>query len=158
MPGCEPLVYLRDVGRLEWAINVAYHAPDGPFVEAPALEELPMQRVLDTGFAFHPSCRLISSCFPIDRIWQANQAEADDVEPVDLRAGGVRLLVHRQDGEVGWRKFTRSDFAFLRTLSLGGSLGDAAEVAWRLGGEVDVATLLTACLEGGLFTSFSRVS
>jgi len=158
LPGCEPLVYLRDVGRLEWAINVAYHAPDGPFIVASAFEETPPQQVLDTGFAFHPSCRLISSCFPIDRIWQANQAETDDVEPVDLRAGGVRLLVHRQGDEVGWRKFSRSEFAFLRTLTLGGSLGDAVEVARRLGGEIDVTTLLAECLKGGLFSSFSRVS
>lgn len=158
LPASATLVYLRDVGRLEWAINVAYHAPDGQFIEAPAFEEMPPQRVLDTGFAFHPSCRLISSCFPIDRIWQVNQAETDDIELVDLRTGGVRLLVHRQGGEVGWRKFTRSEFAFLRTLSFGGSLGDAAEVARRLGGEINAATLLAACLEGGLFTSFSSVS
>jgi hypothetical protein len=158
LPASAPLVYLRDVGRLEWAINVAYHAPDGQFIEAPALESMSPQRVLDTGFAFHPSCRLISSCFPIDRIWQVNQTEADDVEPVDLRTGGVRLLVHRQGGEVGWLKFSRGEFAFLRTLSFGGSFGDAADVARRLGGEIDVANLLTACLEGGLFSTLSRVS
>lgn len=158
LPASAPLVYLRDVGRLEWAINVTYHAPDGPFIEAPVFERMPIQRILDIGFSFHPSCRLIASPFPIDRIWQANQTEADDVEPVDLRSGGVRLLVHRQGDDVGWRAFSRSEFAFLRTLSLGGSLGDAGEVARRLGGEIDVAALLSACLEGGLFSRFSCVS
>ena len=32
------------------------------------------------------------------------------------------------------------------------------EVVRRLGGEIDVAKLLTACLEGGLFSTLSRVS
>jgi|APTNR8051073442_1049403.scaffolds.fasta_scaffold02524_9 hypothetical protein len=158
LPETRHLVYLRDVGRLEWAINVSFHAPDVTQLQAPELEGVPKARYLDLGLAFHPSCRLIASPFPIDRIWQVNQVESDDVARVDLREGGVRLLVHRQDEHVGWRKLSRSEFAFLRTLTFGGRLSDARGVALSVGGDIDVAGLLAACLEGGLFCGFSLIS
>lgn len=157
LPETRSLVYLRDVCRLEWAINVAFHAPDVPVLQALAFADIPVAQYIDVGLAFHPSVRLVASAFPIDRIWQVNQSETEDIEPVDLRQGGACLLVHRQQDDVGWLKLSRCEFAFLRTLTLGGSLGNAHAVALKLGGNVDVSSLLRACLEGSLISRFTHV-
>jgi hypothetical protein len=74
-PPCRELVYLADVARLEWLIDRAARAPEGA---PPAY---------------------LSSAWPIDRIWRANQPDADD-EPISLDAGGVRLEVRRNGPRV----------------------------------------------------------
>src|SRR5436190_2108002 len=40
-PACAPLPWLADVARLEWAMNVALHAPDAVPLEPEALRTLP---------------------------------------------------------------------------------------------------------------------
>src|SRR5438067_9410654 len=70
------LPYLPDVARLEWAIDEAHRALDASCAHesliaafaATAPERLPILRI-----RLDPSCRLVSSPFPILRIWQTNQ-------------------------------------------------------------------------------------
>src|SRR5437867_400753 len=73
---CRDLVYLPDVARLEWAMRCAEHADRATLLESP---------------------------WPIDRIWRANQPDADPAMTVDLDAGGARLEVRRQDDDVVFR-------------------------------------------------------
>lgn len=69
------LPYLADVARLDWALNVAFHAPLDP-----------------GGFA---GTSLIESAWPLDLIWQVSQPGAS-IDKVDLEAGPVCLLVFRR--------------------------------------------------------------
>lgn len=74
LPEARPLPYLADVACLEWAINEAWHAPDAPAVDAEVAAGLIAVRFSDLCLRLHPSCRLVASPFPIDRIWQVRFA------------------------------------------------------------------------------------
>ena len=58
-----------------------------------------------------PSVSYVSSPWPIDRIWRANQLEADPSETVRLEAGAAHLEVRRLDDDVTFRSFDAGTFA-----------------------------------------------
>lgn len=135
LPEAAAVPYLADQARLDWAINAAWHAPD-PEAAADRL-------------VFHPALSLVVSPFPIDRIWRANQEPPlDDPATIDLDAGGVRLLVNRQDGQVGWIGLAEPDGAFIGALLAGQDIGSACAAA--AGEGFDPAPLLAALLDAGL--------
>jgi hypothetical protein len=117
-PPTQPLAYLPDVARLEWAMNVALHAPDVVPIERVALARRPR-------IALHPSVTLLQSPWPIDAVWRANQAGATD-DRVDLDAGGVCLQVWRSGDEVLFRALSPTAFVLRETVMRTGSLEAAA--------------------------------
>ena len=157
LPEAGSLAYLADVARLEWAINEAWHAPDAPAVDEGAAARLIAAGFSDLSLRLHPSCRLIASLFPVDRIWQVHQKACSERETVDLDAGGVRLLVHRRDDEVGWIDLRPADFAFLDSLIMSGSLQKALTFARAVDHGFDPTAVLAALIEGGLVSSISPV-
>ena len=157
LPEARSLAYLGDVARLEWAVNEAWHAPDVPTLVEDAAAWMVAGGFSDLSLRLHPSCRLIASPFPVDRIWQVHQSPCGARDTVDLDAGGVRLLVHRREDEVGWIDLPPADFAFLDRLIIGGSLEEALRFAVAVDPRFDPRTLLAALIEGGLVSSISPV-
>jgi hypothetical protein len=157
LPEARSLAYLGDVARLEWAINEAWHAPDGSAVDAEAAAESIGAGFSDLSLRLHSSCRLVASPFPVHRIWQVHQKACREREAIDLDAGGVRLLVHRQKDEVGWIELSAADFAFLDSLIMSGSLQKALTFARAVDHGFDPTALLAALIEGGLVSSISPV-
>jgi hypothetical protein len=153
LPGVRPMPWLRDVAALEWAIAEAWHAGDAE----PASEEA-LQRLItgeaSRAVALHPSCRLLRSPFPVDRIWQAHQTLDEELETVDLGAGGARLLVHRYATDVGWFSLD-ADAAvdFIAGLLDGEGLGDALNRVTRRHDGWDPTRLLAALLTADLLVS-----
>jgi hypothetical protein len=135
-PATRALAYLPDVARLEWALNVALHAPDVAPIEPDALRALPP-------VALHPSVTLLRSPWPVDAIWRANQPDADPVE-LDLESAGVGLQVWRAGDEALFRALPPADFAFRETLAQAEGLAAAAAAALA----ADAATDLTALVRG----------
>src|SRR5205823_8106628 len=90
-PAASELPYLPDVARLEWAIDEAHRARDASSdpesvlaaFGVPPPERLPLLRL-----RLDPSCRLVSSPFPILRIWQTNQPGCGGNDRVMLDEGG----------------------------------------------------------------------
>ena len=121
---CRHLAWLPDVGRLEWAMNAALHAPDAEPLTADALRARPPSTLESAELALHPSVTLLESPWPVDAVWRANQAGGDGV--ADLAAGAVRLCVWRLGDEVVFRALSPAAFAFRRALAAGGSLAEAA--------------------------------
>ena len=158
LPEARPLAYLADVARLEWAINEAWHAPDAPAFCENAMGPLSAGVLSALRVHLHPSCRLIASPFPVDRIWSVHQGDCSDPDVVDLGAGGTRLLVHRQEDDVGWVKLSPADFAFLDELITGTSLEGALVTARTADSAFAPTALLAALIEGGLVSSISAVS
>jgi len=154
LPEARSLAYLPHVARLEWAINEAWHAPDAPAVDEDAAARLIAAGFSDLSLRLHPSCRLIASPFPVDRIWRVHQKACSERETVDLDAGGIRLLVHRREDEVGWIDLPPADFAFLDSL-VSGSLQKALTFARALDHGFDPTAVLAALIEGGLVSSIS---
>jgi len=126
-PACAHLPWLADVARLEWAMNVALHAPDAAALEPDALRALHPRTLARVTLRFQPSVVLLESPWPIDAIWRANQPDADGV--VDLGAGEARLELRRLDDDVVFRALPPGTFAFRAALAAGRALEDAVERA-----------------------------
>src|SRR3546814_3289038 len=69
------LLYLPDVARLEWARHEAYFAGHADPLDPAALAGMPPERYLELALDLHPAVRLVTSWYPIDRIWEANQPQ-----------------------------------------------------------------------------------
>lgn len=130
-----PLGYLPDVARLEWAMNVALHAPDATPVDPGGLQPA-------SAVALHPSVTVLSSPWPIDEIWRANQPDAGD-DVVDLDAGPARLQVwRRDDDEVVFRPLSVGALALRLAIARAGRLDAAAEAAASAEPGVDLTELV----------------
>jgi hypothetical protein len=120
--------YFADVASLEWAYQeilvAAEHAP----LAVERLAAIPESTWTELGFVLHPAVRLVRSEFPVLSIWSAHQPAAD-VTTVRLDAGGENILLRRSDLEVEMHRLPRAEFAFLESLSKGGTLTAAADVA-----------------------------
>lgn len=138
-PGSRHLAYLPDVARLEWALNVALHAPDARPVEPEGLRALP-------SLALHPSLTLLASPWPIDAIWRAHQPGAVETA-VDLDTGGVRLQIWRADDEAVFRGLLPDELAFREALVHSGRLDDGAEAALAADPDADLVALVRRLLD-----------
>jgi hypothetical protein len=152
------VAYLPDVARLEWAINEAYFADDAPSLEPARIAALPQERYGALGFLLHPSCRLVASAYPVDRIWQAHQPDGDLDTPIDLAAGGCRLLVQRRGLDVQMTALDATGHAFLGALSEGRSLQGAYETAAASDGAFDLVATLAAHLARGTFSDIREAA
>jgi hypothetical protein len=151
---CPEAPYLADVARFEWALNRVFHAPDGPTLDARSLATLPGDALLALTLRLDGACALFESPYPVTRIWQINQPDADPQAIVDLAEGGDRLLVCRIDDEAVWRRVEPAEFAFLAALIAGRSLGHANAAAAACG-DFDLTTALAALLEARLIAGFT---
>jgi hypothetical protein len=153
-PACRHLAYLADVARLEWAMHGAAHAEDAVPLAPTALEGLDRARVGALRFDFDPSVSLLSSRWPIDRIWHANQDGADAV--VDLDTGGVCLEVRRRDDVVVFRALGPAAYALRRALLDGACLAAAAERALDVDETFDLPGALGALVRDGVLTGVTE--
>jgi hypothetical protein len=124
-PPATTLPYLPDVARLEWALNEAWHSALQPSLAAAALAEIEPERMAAGALALQPSLRVLSSPFPIDAIWRANQADGDGV--VDLAKGACHLLVWREGDDAVFRAVPASSAAFAARVAAGQALQAAFE-------------------------------
>jgi hypothetical protein len=157
LPEARPLGYLADLARLEWAINRARHAEDVPPLDAAAATAQIEAPSCDLFIDLDPSCRLVESAWPVDRIWKVHHQGDDAIEPVDLAAGGVHLFIHRRDGEVGWLSLDVAAFAFVGSLLADGRLGKAHALARAIAPSFSAPLLLGVLFESGVVTSIAAI-
>ena len=152
---CRTLGYLPDVARLEWAMSRAAYADDAPPLDARALTRIPADERADLRFTFHPSLTLVESPWPIDRIWRANQPEADPSLTIDLGAGGVRLEVWRPEDDVVFRALESGVYTLRRELHAGGTLGAAVTAALTRQPDLDLTAALAELFHDDTLTAFT---
>lgn len=139
---CRHLAYLPDVARLEWAMQRAAHAPDAAPIDGDALASVPPADLPNARLALHPSVAYVASPWPVDRIWRANQEDAEDA-PVDLAAGGAHVEIRRdEDGDVAMRALDPAAHALRAALAGGGTLAEAATAALAVDPALDLAGAL----------------
>jgi Putative DNA-binding domain len=119
------LPYLTDVARLDWALNLAFHTPAGGRLAAADLAAIPADRLPSLRLSLAPGTAVISSPYPLDRIWAASQPGAP-ADPVDLGGGGAHLLVLRRADDSAFVALPAGEAAFVAGLAAGLSLEDAA--------------------------------
>jgi hypothetical protein len=141
--------YLPDVARLEWALNLAYHAEDRPALAPGHLASLPPEAQAGLCLKPLPSTAIVSSAFPILAIWQANQPGREDA--VDLAQGGQAVLVWRADGDAVCRALAPGEAALLQALLGGQALADAAAAAIEAEPGLDLPPAIAALLTAPIF-------
>ena len=123
------LPYLADVARLDWALNLAFHAPADGRLAAADLAAVPADRLPSLRLALAPGTALISSPYPLDRIWAAAQPDAP-AGTVDLDGDGAHLLVLRRPDDAAFAALSAGEAAFVAGLATGLSLEEAASRAY----------------------------
>jgi hypothetical protein len=152
---CRQLVYLPDVARLEWALNAATHAEDATPLDPAMLSTVSEEDYPRLVLRLDPSLRLLSSPWPLDRIWRANQPGADPDVTVDLGAGGVVLEVRRVGAASVFRPLAGAMFAFRRALSESRCLEAAATDALAADPDFDLARALQSLFADHVLTAFA---
>jgi hypothetical protein len=104
-----------------------------------------------------PSAAWLRSSWPIDRIWQANQAGADPDARVDLATGEARLEIRRMGERVAFRRLEAAEYAFRTGLGRGSTLEMAAGAAFAEDQSFDLAGALRALLDEALPVGFTLV-
>lgn len=136
--GPADLPYLADVARLDWALNLAFHAPAGDRLSPVDLAAIPPERLPSLHLVLAPGAALIESAFPLDRIWSASQPDAPEAT-VDLSSGGVHLLVMRRADDAAFAALTVGEAAFVAGLVRGESLEAASHAALRADAAVELS-------------------
>lgn len=92
------LPYLSDVAKLEWAIHRALIGESSMEYNPQTLSDLLSSSEKQKKFQFGltKNGTLISSIYPIHRIWETNQPDYEGDETVNLDEGGVRLFIWRK--------------------------------------------------------------
>jgi hypothetical protein len=109
-------------------------------------------------FELHPSCRLLASPFPIDRIWQANRSDATASGTIDLATGGVQLLICRRRDAVEIASVGAAAVALLAALARALPLSAALHAVHTLDASFDFAAFLTKRVGDATLVDFSVAS
>lgn len=129
--------WLADLGRLEWACELAAIAEWRAPIGAEVLGRFAAEDLGDLVFSLQPSLQLVQSAYPVFSVWQANQTE--NAPPVDQSMGHEQGMVLQRADRRDVRLLARPLLSYLRALTEGHALGDAMTQA-----QLDEAALLTA--------------
>jgi hypothetical protein len=133
------LPYLADIARLDWALNVAFHAPAGSRLRVADLSNIPAERLPVMSVALAAGAVVISSPYPLDLIWAASQPGAAG-GTVDLNSGAAHLLVLRRPDDSAFVSLTAGETAFVASLADGKTLEAAAGAAFQADAIFDLST------------------
>jgi hypothetical protein len=146
-PPAADLQCLPDVARLEWAIDAASRAADAngtPDEVLAALAAVPAERLPDARLRLAPSCRLLTSAWPIFRIWQVSQPDHAGDDHVRPDAITEALLVRRDAPGVAVLRLPAGDYAWLAALADGATLAAAIDAATSADAAFDLGRALQA--------------
>lgn len=142
------LPYLADVALIERAWVEAYHAEEAEPLAPATFTGLSAEALAQARLALHPSVRVIRSARPALSIWRTNVEDETPVA-VDAASGGEDTLILRPAAEVVARLAPPGGAAFIRALSDGAALVDAAQSAAHEDPRFDLASNLTGLVAAG---------
>ena len=91
--------YMGDIAQLEWLRHVCYLSPQNDALTAEDLANIEPESVPALKLSLQPHIQLLTSPYPIDKIWFSNQSDTD-TEDVDLNTGTCYLVVFQKDNSV----------------------------------------------------------
>jgi hypothetical protein len=151
----QELPYLTDVARLEWCLEESFNEQDVQPLPLQRLASVPEEHYQHLRFLLAPSCRLMSSDFPVNRIWDVCQPTQEGQGDVDLREGGVDLLIHRQGFSVTVQALRPGEFTLLVALSIGCVFSEAYDHAHSVDSTFDTAEFLQKTVQSGVLVDFT---
>ena len=148
-PPAMPVPYLADVARLEAARTRAYHAEDAEPLAPAAFAGISPAALPAIRLVLHPSLELLTSLFPVVSIWRAHQDGAGmTLQSLDLSAGEDALVL-RPRLEVETCRLPAGAYRFLRALSAGRVLGEAAADARAAEPGFDLVSSFAMLIQSG---------
>jgi len=123
--------YLPDVAELEWAYEQAAIAADAAMFDVRSLAHIAPDSYGELRFSLHPACYLVSSIYPILRIWQVNQADVDADLTVDLSTGPDHIVTRRAGLRVELVRISPGEFRLLQCFARNATLGEALTMLQR---------------------------
>ena len=111
------LKYLPDMAKLEWAYHEVFHEASAGKFDIQALQQVKEDQYPLLIFSLHPATRMLASCYPLTKIWQANQADAP--EQINLQEDDYYFLVGRRANENIFQTLKKIDFDFLTLIQAG---------------------------------------
>lgn len=119
-----------DLARMEWALGLAFDAPDAAPLTSARLAAVPVDAWAELPIMLHPSVHLLYMSWPAEKLWQG----VDGHERAHLHD----LFVWRKDLQAHWRIAGAQEGLALRTLRQCGTLQRACdalpeEVAAQIG-------------------------
>jgi Putative DNA-binding domain len=120
----ESLPYLADVARLELLWMQAFVSSDANTIAVTVLADVPTENYEDIVLIPKKNCHLLASNYPIDKIWQLHQPEADPSLTVNLTGAGCYLVVGRKHYDIYIDALTCDEYHFMMACQQGLSLGE----------------------------------
>ena len=117
---------LADLARMEWALGVAFDAPDASALDAAFLAEVPLHEWASLPLALHPSVSVLAMEWAVEGQWQALRQEGTAALAAPERHGHA-LVAWRKSLDAHWRIATRAEGRALLALGAGGTLQHACE-------------------------------
>ncbi|MEO8627337.1 MAG: DNA-binding domain-containing protein [Betaproteobacteria bacterium] len=153
--GVRSLPYLADVARLEWCIEESFNAGDHAPLDLKRLAAIAPEHYASLRFLLAPHCHLLSSIFPIDRIWQLSQPDFATDDNAALEPGRVDLLIKRDRHSVAVEALSAAEFAMLTALSSGYTFARALDDARAVHLAFDPADFLQRRVFCGVIVDFA---
>jgi hypothetical protein len=156
-PACGQL-HLRDVARLEWAIDEVNRAADPltpPDQVLAALAAVPAERLAALSLRLAAHCRLIGSDYPVFSLWRANQPDRAGDERLAPEAAGEALCVRRDPDGIVLERLSAAEFAWLAALAEGAALAGAIDAARNADPSFDLARALHTYIHNRTIASLS---
>ncbi|MBS0422028.1 MAG: putative DNA-binding domain-containing protein [Proteobacteria bacterium] len=144
--------YLPDVAALEWAYEQASIAADAPVFDVRSLARVRPDEYGELRFNLHPACHLASSSYPILRIWQVNQVDADPDLTVDLATGPDYLVTRRTARGVELIRVPYGDYRLLECFAHNETLGEALSTLQRVEPAFDLGNALRRLIASGMIS------
>ncbi len=153
-PPLQSLAYLADVAALEWAYHQALHSEDYPPLPIDALAAITEENYPSLIFTLPPTSSLLSSVYPLDRIWEFHQPNYQGKARIDLNEGGVKLFIWRQAMDLRMDPLNQHEWLLLNVLHSGLTVDALCDHPELLAAEINVVSLLTEFVQKGWITGF----
>lgn len=141
-PPAKGLPYLADMCRLCWAWHLAYRSKAEPSFDIRTFAKLSDEVLDDVVFLLPQSAQLVTSCYPIDRIWRmCHEAQSEEIV---LDGVDVYLFIWRDEKAVNVDTMTQAEWTLATLLTAQQPLSHIQESLAQA--ELDMAALLPTFL------------
>jgi hypothetical protein len=146
--------YLSDVARLEQLYLESYHAAEAVPLPKTAVAKFMSERAGQPNLRLHPSARLMTSPFPVSRIWEVNVQSSVIDRKRRIPGGAECLLIIRPRAIVEVRRISHGAHAALAALERGASIAEAMAAGSDIHPGIDLVMHLLSLAEGETFCSW----
>jgi len=153
-PHTTDLPYLPDVARMEWFAHLAYYAADAAPGKLPP-DTLQADKLDALRLDVAPGCAILSSRWPLARIWETHQDDYDGDIAVGFDTGPETITIYRRGWKAAVMAVPAADASLLAASIAGSTFGEALEAAHAVDPALDPAATLARLMATGVAVGLS---